>query len=219
MKLANYIDHTILKADATCNQIVKLCEEAKENGFASVCVNPYYVTTASKELKGSDVKVCTVVGFPLGANTKEVKAFETTNAIENGAQEIDMVLNVGAMKNEDYDTVSKDIEAVVLAAKEKALVKVILETCYLTPAEIEKACLLAVEAGAQFVKTSTGFGTYGAKVEDVALMAKTVAGKAQVKASGGIKTYDDANKMIEAGATRLGTSAGIEIVNAQKLEE
>ena len=167
MELAKYIDHTLLKADATKDKIEKLCEEAKEYGFASVCVNPAWVPLAAELLKGSEVKVCTVIGFPLGATTPEVKRFETENAIQNGAQEVDMVINIGALKSGDDELVKKDIQAVVEAAKGKALVKVIIETCLLTEEEKVKACKLSVEAGADYVKTSTGFSTGGATVEDI----------------------------------------------------
>ena len=219
LELAKMIDHTILKANATQSDIEKLCDEAKKYNFASVCVNPYWVPLASDLLKNSTVKVCTVIGFPLGATSSESKASETEIAILQGADEVDMVINVGAMKNNQTDIVEKDILAVVNSARKTGktqnkniIVKVILETCYLTKDEIKKACICAKNAGADFVKTSTGFGTGGATVEDVALMKKTVGETMQVKASGGIRDYETAIKMIEAGASRLGTSSGISIV-------
>ena len=219
LELAKMIDHTILKADATQSDIEKLCEEAKKNNFASVCVNPYWVSLASDLLKNSTVKVCTVIGFPLGATSSESKASETEIAILHGADEVDMVINVGAIKNNKTDIVEKDILSVVNSARKTGktqnkniIVKVILETCYLTKDEIKNACLCAKNAGADFVKTSTGFGTGGATTEDVALMKQTVGETMQVKASGGIRDYETAIKMIEAGATRLGTSSGISIV-------
>ncbi|MBY6267717.1 deoxyribose-phosphate aldolase, partial [Parageobacillus thermoglucosidasius] len=190
--IAKMIDHTLLKADTTKAQIVKLCEEAKQYGFASVCVNPTWVATAAELLKGTDVKVCTVIGFPLGANTPETKAFETKNAIENGATEVDMVINIGALKDGNDDLVERDIRAVVEAAKGKALVKVIIETCLLTEEEKVRACQLAVKAGADYVKTSTGFSTGGATTEDVALMRKTVGPNIGVKASGGVRDIKSA---------------------------
>jgi deoxyribose-phosphate aldolase len=211
--LAQYIDHTALKADTTKEQIVTLCDEAKEYNFYSVCVNPTWVETAAKELKDSDVDVCTVIGFPLGATTSKVKAFETTNAIENGATEIDMVINIGALKDGNDDLVEDDIRHVVEAAKGKALVKVIIETSLLTDAEKVKACDFAVAAGADFVKTSTGFSTGGATVEDIKLMRKTVGPDIGVKASGGVRDRAGALAMIEAGATRIGASSGKEIVS------
>jgi deoxyribose-phosphate aldolase len=212
--LARMIDHTLLKANATEAEIVKLAEEAKEYKFASVCVNPTWVKKAAEVLKDAEeVKVCTVIGFPLGAATSDVKAFETTNAIENGATEVDMVINIGALKDKQYDLVEEDIKAVVDAAKGKALTKVIIETCLLTDEEKEMACKLSVNAGADFVKTSTGFSTGGATVEDIALMRKTVGPDIGVKASGGVRSLEDAQNMIEAGATRIGASSGIAIVN------
>ena len=218
-ELAKMIDHTILKANATQSDIEKLCEEAKEYKFASVCVNPYWVPLASDLLKNSTVKVCTVIGFPLGATSSESKASETEIAILQGADEVDMVINVGAMKNNQTDIVEKDILSVVNSARKTGkaqnkniTVKVILETCYLTKDEIKNACLCAKNSGADFVKTSTGFGTGGATVEDVKLMKETVGSSMEVKASGGIRDYETAIKMIEAGATRLGTSSGIAIV-------
>lgn len=214
MNLAKYIDHTILKPNAQKEQVLKLCDEAKEYGFASVCVNEYFTAAVHEALKGSDVMTCTVIGFPLGASDSKVKAFETARAVEVGADEIDMVLNIGAMKDKEYDYVRNDIKAVVDAAGGKT-VKVILETCLLEKDEIKKACELSVEAGAHFVKTSTGFSTGGATVEDVKLMKETVGDAARVKASGAVRDYETAIKMIEAGAERIGASAGIAIVSGQ----
>lgn len=206
------IDHTILKADATEADVQRICEEAKANDFASVCINPYWVKKSAELLANSPVKVCTVIGFPLGANTKETKAFETKNAIANGAGEVDMVINIGALKGGQLDVVKEDIEAVVTAA-EKTLVKVIIETALLTDEEKEIACKLSLEAGADYVKTSTGFSTGGATVADVTLMKKIVGDKAKVKASGGVKTKETAEEMVAAGASRLGTSNGIQIIS------
>ncbi|TKC19962.1 deoxyribose-phosphate aldolase [Robertmurraya kyonggiensis] len=210
--IAKYIDHTLLKADAKKDQIETLCQEAKEYNFASVCVNPTWVGLASEMLNGTGVDVCTVIGFPLGANTPETKAFETKNAIENGATEVDMVINIGALKSGNIELVEKDIRAVVEAAKGKALTKVIIETSLLTDEEKVTACELSVKAGADFVKTSTGFSTGGATVEDIRLMRKVVGPEIGVKASGGVRNAEDANNMIEAGATRIGASSGIAIV-------
>lgn len=211
-KLSDFIDHTLLKPDATHEQIVKLCEEAKEYSFASVCVNPTNVSLASSVLKGTPVKVCTVIGFPLGATTPTAKAIECRDAIANGASEVDMVINVGALKSGDYDLVRRDIEAVVDAARGNALVKVILETALLTDEEKVKGCLLAKLAGADFVKTSTGFGPGGATVEDIRLMRKVVGPDMGVKASGGIRDYEAARRMVEAGASRIGASASVKIM-------
>lgn len=205
------IDHTILKPDATEEMIEKLCKEAKEYGFAAVCINPYYVKLCKKLLKDSKVKIATVIGFPLGANTSQTKAFEAKNAIENGCDEVDMVINIAALKSKDYSTVKEDIEAVVEAAKGKALVKVIIETSFLNNEEKVKVCELAMESGADFVKTSTGFSASGATVEDVKLMKKVVGDKLGIKASGGIRDLETAKKMIEAGANRLGASSGVNI--------
>lgn len=211
--VARMIDHTLLKADTTKDQIEKICAEAKEYNFASVCVNPTWVKLSSELLNETEVKVCTVIGFPLGASTPETKAFETKNAIDNGATEVDMVINIGALKGGDNELVERDIRAVVDAAKGKALTKVIIETCLLTEEEKVRACELSVKAGADFVKTSTGFSTGGATVEDIALMRKTVGPDIGVKASGGVRSAEDAQKMIEAGATRIGASSGAAIVN------
>jgi len=216
MDIAKYIDHTILKADATVEEVKKLCKEAKEYNFASVCVNGCYAKLVSTELNGSDVKTCVVVGFPLGAMTKEAKAFETSDAIKNGANEIDMVINVGALKDKNYDLFKEDIEAVVNAAKGKAIVKVIIETCLLNDEEKVKACEISKEANADFVKTSTGFSTGGATKEDIALMRKTVGESLGVKASGGVRDYKAAMDMINAGASRIGASASIAIVSESK---
>lgn len=215
MKLNKYIDHTLLKPDASQEQIVKLIQEAKAYDFASVCVNPAWTAFAAAALKDSDVKVCVPIGFPLGANTSEVKAFETRDAIAKGAQEVDMVINVGALKSGDDDLVEQDIRAVVEAA-DGTLVKVILETCLLTDEEKVRACQLAQKAGADFVKTSTGFSSGGATVADVALMRQTVGPDMGVKASGGARSYEDAQAFIQAGATRIGTSAGVAIMKGEE---
>lgn len=210
-----HIEHTLLKQDATKEEFIKLFDEAKEHKFLGICVNPLYVNFAKENLKNSDVKIVTVVGFPLGANRSDVKAFETTKAIQDGADEIDMVINVSALKNKDYEFVLNDIKAVKEACKNTPL-KVILETDLLEKDEIQKACELCIEAKADFVKTSTGFvkGGVGAKVEDVELMYKTVSPFGlQVKASGGIRDKETALKMLEAGAERLGTSSGVKIVS------
>ncbi len=210
--IAKMIDHTLLKPEATKQQIEEICAEAKEYTFASVCVNPTWVKYCSELLNGTEVKVCTVIGFPLGATTSEVKAFETTNAIENGATEVDMVINIGALKDGNDDLVKKDIEAVVQAAKGKALTKVIIEASLLTEDEKVRACQLSKEAGADFVKTSTGFSTGGATKEDIELMRKTVGPDLGVKASGGVRSLEDTETMIKAGATRIGASSGVKIV-------
>ena len=215
MELNKYIDHTLLKPEATKEQITKLCEEARQYDFASVCVNTCYVPLAKQLLAGSDVKVCCVVGFPLGAMDTVSKAFEAKTAVENGAQEVDMVINIGALKDKDYDYVTKDIAAVVEASK-PAIVKVIIEACLLTDEEKVEACKCSMNAKAEFVKTSTGFSTHGATPEDVALMKKTVGDVCKIKAAGGVRSYDDAMKMIEAGADRLGCSAGIKVMEEAK---
>ena len=215
MNLEAYIDHTILKPNATKEEVRKICDEAKEYGFASVCVNQYYTQFVSEQLKGSDVKVCTVVGFPLGAVDSNVKAYETKKAIEEGAEEIDMVINVGALKDGNHAYVRNDIREVVKASRDM-IVKVILETCLLTDEEKRTACELAMEAGAGFVKTSTGFSSSGATLEDIRLMKEVVKGKGKVKASGGIRDYETAMAMIEAGADRIGASSGVAIVNHMK---
>jgi len=214
MKLNKYIDHTLLKQDASQEQINRLLSEAREYDFASVCVNPTWVKHAKTGLKGSDVKVCTVVGFPLGATTSAVKTFETKEAIQNGADEIDMVINVGALKSGNLDLVESDIRAVVEASGDK-LVKVIIEACLLTDQEKVVACQLSQKAGADFVKTSTGFSTGGATLPDVKLMRQTVGPDMGVKAAGGARSYADALAFVEAGATRIGTSAGVVILKGE----
>ena len=208
------IDHTLLKPQATEQEIIALCKEAREYDFATVCVNPTHVELAKRELTGCDVGVCTVIGFPLGATLSKVKAFETLEAIRKGATEIDMVLNVGAMKSKNFDVALSDIKAVVEAAQNTS-VKVIIETALLTDDEKVKACELSELAGATFVKTSTGFADGGATIEDVKLMRKTVSDKLFVKASGGIRDLETANAMIEAGASRLGTSSGVKLMNGE----
>ncbi|MEC0206170.1 deoxyribose-phosphate aldolase [Paenibacillus lautus] len=212
MNIAGMIDHTLLKADATQAEITKITEEAKKYEFASVCVNPTWVSYCAEQLADTNVKVCTVIGFPLGAATSAVKAFEAKDAIANGATEVDMVINIGALKDRNDELVLKDIQAVVDAAKDKALVKVIIETSLLTEEEKVRACKLSVQAGADFVKTSTGFSTGGATPEDVALMRKTVGENIGVKASGGVRSKEDMDRMIEAGATRIGASSGVKIM-------
>lgn len=209
-QIAQMIDHTLLKPDATLEEITTLCKEADQYNFATVCVNPSYVGSCFDILENA--KICTVIGFPLGANDTEVKILETKRSISDGANEVDMVINIGAMKNGNYDLVLSDIKQVVEAAGEVP-VKVIIETCLLTDEEKVKACELSVEAGAAFVKTSTGFSTGGATLEDVALMKKTVGDQALVKASGGVRDYETAVKMIQAGASRIGTSSGVKIVS------
>lgn len=211
MNYNKMIDHTVLKADTPLETIKRICDEAMEYGFASVCINPCHVAYCADYLKDSDVNVCTVIGFPLGANTSAVKAFETKDAIANGADEIDMVMNIGALKDKNYDLVRDDVKAVVEAAN-GTLVKVILETCLLTEDEIKKACELCVEAKADYVKTSTGFSTRGATIEDVRIMKEAVHGKAKVKAAGGVRTPEGMVKIVAAGADRIGTSAGCSLV-------
>ena len=213
MELNRMIDHTILKPEATEAAVQKIIDEAKEYNFFSVCINPCWVAFASEQLADTDVAVCTVIGFPLGANTPEVKAYEAADAIKNGANEVDMVINICALKSQQYDYVRQDIQGVVDAAKGKALVKVIIETALLTDEEKVKACELAKEAGADFVKTSTGFSTGGAKVADIRLMRETVGPDMGVKASGGVHNAEEALAMIEAGATRIGASTGVAIVS------
>lgn len=207
MKDSKYIDHTLLKAFATKDQILNLCKEAVDYDFKSVCVNPTWVPTAKEALEGTGVLVCTVIGFPLGANSIEVKAFETKDAISNGANEIDMVINIGRAKMGDFDYIEKEVKAVVDAAN-GTLVKVIIETCYLTDEEKVEVCKRCVAAGADFVKTSTGFGTGGANIHDVELMYNTVNPHCLVKASGGVKTKEDFENMKKVGAMRIGTSNG-----------
>lgn len=215
MKYEKYFDHTILSPEASAEEVERICTEAIEHDFASVCVNQYRTAQVAQRLKGTGVLTCTVVGFPLGAVATEVKVFETECAVRDGAQEIDMVLNVGVMKDRNYDYVLKDIAEVKKACGDKAELKVIIETCLLTDEEKKKACELAVLAGADFVKTSTGFSRGGATESDVALMKAAVDGKAKVKASGGIRDYEAAQKMIAAGADRLGTSKTIAIINRE----
>ncbi|WP_312654549.1 deoxyribose-phosphate aldolase [Proteiniclasticum sp.] len=212
ISLAKHIDHTLLKPDGTEAELIRLCEEAKEHGFFSVCINPSNIEKAKELLDGTDTKICTVVGFPLGQMTTEAKSYETKEAVFLGAEEVDMVINIGKLKDKDYDYVLEDIRAVVLAAG-GVLTKVIIETCLLTDEEKVKACELAKDAGADFVKTSTGFSKAGATKEDIALMRKTVGPEMGVKASGGIRTLEDAMTMIENGATRLGLSASVAILN------
>lgn len=212
MNINKLIDHTALKPNTNKESILKLIAEAKTYDFASVCVNPCWVALAHQELKNTDVKVCTVIGFPLGANTTEVKVFETKDAIEKGAQEIDMVINIAMLKDKEYDYVENEFHQIVEAAKDKAIVKVIIETCLLTDEEKIKACELSQKAGADFVKTSTGFSTGGATVHDIALMRKTVGAEMGVKASGGVHTHEEALAMVKAGATRIGASAGVKLL-------
>ena len=214
-KIGHMIDHTLLKPEATEDQVRQLCQEAASYCFASVCINPVWIELCAKLLRRSGVKVCTVIGFPLGADTSETKAYETRDAIGKGANEVDMVINVGLIKSREYKRVKDDIRSVVRATRPNILVKVILETCLLTDEEKVKACELAVEAGADFVKTSTGFSTGGATVEDIALMRKVVGPDIGVKASGGVRSFEDAEAMVKAGATRLGASAGLKIVKAK----
>ncbi len=215
MKDSKYIDHTLLKATATQVEIENLCNEAIANDFKSVCVNPTWVEFCKEKLEGTDVLVCTVIGFPLGANTTKTKVFETKDAIKNGAQEIDMVINVGFLKDGNVKAVASEVKKVKKACGE-AVLKVIIETCYLDKTEIKKVSAACKRAGANFVKTSTGFGTGGATVTDVALMVKAVKGEIEVKASGGVRTKEDFENMKEAGATRIGTSNGVSLVGGQK---
>jgi deoxyribose-phosphate aldolase len=215
LSTARYIDHTLLKPEATRDQVTQLCKEAHEYKFASVCVNPTNVRLCAQLLKDSPVKVCSVIGFPLGASVPETKAIETEQALKDGAMEIDMVINIGALKDRDLDLVARDILAVVQPVHTVgAILKVIIETALLTDEEKQIACLLAKEAGADFVKTSTGFSTAGATVEDVALMRHTVGPLMGVKAAGGVRSKEDLDKMVRAGATRVGASAGVRIVQA-----
>ena len=216
MQVNKTIDHTALKADTKKEDIKKLCEEAIEYKFKAVCVNPTFVEYCSELLKDSGVNIATVIGFPLGANTSATKAFETKDAIEKGANEIDMVINIGALKDADYKLVEEDIVSVVKAADKKAIVKVIIETALLSDDEKIKACELALKAGANFVKTSTRFSTGGATVSDVSLMKSVVGDKLEVKASGAVRDYETALKMIEAGASRIGTSSGVKIIKGLK---
>ena len=217
MKKSKYIDHTLLKPQSTKAQILKLCDEALEYDFASVCVNPSWVKTCAEKLKDSDVMVCTVIGFPLGATTSESKAFETKQAIANGADEVDMVMNIGALIDGDTNTVIKDIEAVVEAAQGKC-VKVILETCLLTDEQIVSACECCVKAKAAFVKTSTGFSTEGANPHVVKVMVDAVKGACKVKAAGGVRTPEEMDEMIKIGADRIGTSSGVKLMNNENVK-
>jgi deoxyribose-phosphate aldolase len=211
--IARLIDHTILKPETTPTQVRQLCEEALRLGFASACVNPWHVPLVAEMVRGSPVKVCTVAGFPLGATTTDAKVFEAQEAIQYGAQEIDMVMNVGALKSADDAAVEDDIRRIADAChRERAICKVILENCLLSDEEKIRACRIAMRAGADYVKTSTGFNAGGATVEDVAMMRATVGPKIGVKASGGIRTLEDVKKMVAAGATRIGTSAGVKIM-------
>jgi deoxyribose-phosphate aldolase len=211
-EVARYIDHTLLKPEATREQVDKLCEEAAEYGFYSVCVNTTWTAYCARKLRGKGVKVCTVVGFPLGAMDSRAKSFETRNAIENGANEIDMVMNVGALKSGDLKTVEEDIRWVLRACRQNTILKVIIENALLTDEEKVLACQIAKRAGAHFVKTSTGFASSGATVEDIALMRRTVGMEMGVKAAGGVRSYQDALAMIQAGASRIGASSSVAIV-------
>jgi deoxyribose-phosphate aldolase len=213
--VARYIDHTLLKPDATREQYEQLCDEAARYGFYSVCVNSFWVPLCAKRLRGKDVKVCSVVGFPLGAMDSRSKGFETRNAIENGASEIDMVINVGALKSGDVDEVEKDIRAVARACRSTTVLKVIMETCLLTDDEKVLACEISKKAGADYVKTSTGFSTGGATAHDISLMRRVVGPSMGIKASGGVRSFEDAKLMIESGATRIGASASVKIVSAK----
>nr|WP_255702462.1 deoxyribose-phosphate aldolase [Salinimicrobium sediminilitoris] len=215
IEINKYIDHTVLKATATEKDIIELCREAKEYNFFSVCVNSGYVSLAAKQLEGSSIKVCTVVGFPLGAMSTEAKVFETRQALKDGAEEVDMVINIGELKSKNFKKVEEEIAAIKKEAGDKVL-KVIIETCYLTRQEIMLASEIAVKAKADFVKTSTGFGDDGARMENIELMKKAVEGKAKIKASGGIKNLDTALSFIEAGVERIGTSSGVSIVKELK---
>lgn len=219
MQLNAYIDHTLLKPEATAEQIKALCKEAKEHKFKAVCINPCYVKLASEELFGTETGVCTVIGFPLGANHGETKVFETTHAISDGADEIDMVVNVGDVKNDNFPKVEREIEKILVECKKNGkILKVIFEISLLEDREIVKLCEICKELQVDFVKTSTGFGAHGATVEAVKLMRQTVGENVGVKASGGVRSKEDALKMIEAGATRLGTSAGVKIMQGQASE-
>ena len=213
MNYAKLIDHTLLKADAKKEDIIKLCKEAKDYGFKTVCIQPSYVSLAKEELKDSDVEICTVIGFPLGQNTTSVKVFEAINAINNGADEIDMVINISKLKDHDNEYVTNEIKAIKKAINNHVL-KVIIETCLLTDEEKERACKCVIDAKAEFVKTSTGFSIHGATVEDVKLLKDCVKDKALVKAAGGVRSKDDLIKMVEAGASRIGTSSGTKLVDS-----
>ena len=212
MELGKYIDHTNLHADATLKDIERLCDEAIKYHFQAVCVNPYYVTLAANLLKGTNIEVCTVIGFPLGQNTTSTKSYEAIEAVNNGATEIDMVINIAALKDKDYEYVKNEIEEIRDSIDGKIL-KVIIETCYLTQEEIIKMTKICNETFVNFIKTSTGFGTRGASIQDVKLINENKSELLEIKASGGIKNYHEANDFIEAGATRLGTSHGVDIMN------
>ena len=214
--VAPYIDHTLLKPEATRAEIEQLCDEAAKYGFYSVCVNPYWVPLCAKLLRGKTVKVCNVLGFPLGATDSRTKGFEARNAIEQGAAEVDMVINIGALKSRDLKAVEEDIRSVVRASRATTVVKVIIETCLLTDEEKVLACEISKKAGAHFVKSSTGFSKGGATAKDIALMRRVVGPSMGVKASGGVRTYEDAKLMIESGATRIGASASVKISTASK---
>ena len=215
MRINKFIDHTILKPEATKDQVLQVCREALQNDFASVCVNSCYTALVANALKGSSVKTCIVIGFPLGAISTECKVFEAKYAIENGASELDMVLNIGALKSGDLENVKQDVAAMVNITKERAIIIVILETCLLTHEEIVQACHISKKAGAHFVKTSTGFNSAGASTNHVALMRQTVGDSMGVKASGGIRTYEKALQMINAGADRIGASSSVKIIQEQ----
>jgi deoxyribose-phosphate aldolase len=218
--LASFIDHTLLRPEATDDEVIKICKEAMDYSFASVCINPSFVMLCTEILKGSAVKVCTVIGFPLGANTAEVKCYEAEQAMKNGAMEIDMVINIGKLKLKDYQYVYKDINQVIQIAKtNKGISKVIIETALLNDEEKVRACIIAKDAGADFVKTSTGFSKSGAAASDIALMRFVVGSAMGVKASGGIRTFEDAQRMIENGANRLGTSAGVQIIKGIRTDK
>lgn len=217
--LKKYIDHTLLKPESTDQQVQQACLDAKKYDFKAVCIQPVWVKYVADLLKGSDVETCTVIGFPLGANTSDVKAYEAQKAVKDGATEVDMVINIGALKSEDFAVVHDDIKAVVNAVKGQAIVKVIIETCLLTENEKVRACEISKRAGADFVKTSTGFSTGGATVEDIRLMRQAVGPEMGVKASGGVRTIDDAKAMIEAGASRIGTSNGIALIEGNEATE
>ena len=220
LEMASKIDHTLLKPEATREEVSQLCFEARKYSFASVCINPTHVKLCKSLLRGTSVKVCTVIGFPLGANTPEVKVFETRQAIEEGAEEVDMVINIGGLKDKNYELIARDIRGVVKESHaHDVLVKVIIEAALLTDEEKKIACLLVKEAGADFVKTSTGFSKGGATVEDVALMRRTVGPLLGVKAAGGVRSREDFEKMVSAGATRIGASAGVKIVRGDNASQ
>lgn len=212
MKYSNYIDHTLLRADATLNDIKKLCKEAIDYEFFSVCINPCYVKTAKRYLKDTQVKVCTVIGFPLGSNEIKTKVFEAKKAIKDGANEIDVVMNISKFKDKKYKYIEKELDSIVKVSRGKAIVKVIIETCLLTKEEIRRACEIVYAAGVDYVKTSTGFSKYGARVEDVEVIKEVCKDKMKIKASGGISDFETMKNMIIAGATRIGSSRGVQIM-------